>query len=252
MPALDSEVSRRDLFLDALDEPRHALEYGGINGEATIQGVPTGTADRPGEQGYRNKKLGVVMEPIPVLLRDAVTIDTAVRLTGISRLTLQNAAAKGALPVLKTGPGTSPYLVRIRDVVTYLITMWTERRARKEAGGKYVGFPSWLVDEVEKEWPPSRLFRPGNWESREVKINRGGRPRGYSPKDIGRPGYSVNGVKLGRKPRTDPAEKATPPEENHPPAASDVPSDVSPEPTTPAIDRSRLPKWHPLWRRSGT
>jgi hypothetical protein len=243
--------AQRDLFLEALDEPRHALEYGGVNGEATIKGIPTG---RIGDDTYRSKKLGVVMEPVPVLMRDAVTIDTAVRLLGVSRITLQRAAQGGRLPVLKTGPDNAPYVVRLRDVVTYLVTMWTERRARREFNeGMYLGFPEWLAREVAESWPDNKPYRPGNWEARVVNISRGGRPKGYSPGRAGFNGYSKNGVKLGRPPKIPVQEKAVPPEGNHPQA---VPESPPATPTTPAIqeqtDPTRLPKWHPQWRRPGT
>lgn len=236
----------RDRFLEALDEPRHALEYGGVSGEATIQGIPTGTADRPGERSGRlTAKLGIVTEPVPVLMRDAVTIDTAVRLTGISRMTLQRAAQNGNLPVLKLGPDTAPYVVRLRDVITYLVTMWTERRARKELtdGDQYIGFPEWLVREVAESWPEHRAFKPGKWQAGPVKVNRGGRPRGYSPSDPHNPGFSVHGVRQGRPRKTDGGQKKEPPGAYQPQAAQDAPD--PPEPT----DRTKLPKWHPLWQR---
>lgn len=239
----------RDVFLESLDEPRHALEYGGINGLATIHGVPTGSSNRPGEAQSRNRQVGVVMEPVPVLMRDAVTIDTAVRLTGISRITLQRAAQAGNLPVMKMGPDNAPYIVRLRDVVTYLTTMWTERRYRRESptGRDFIGFPDWLVREVAESWPENRPYRPGKWEGRAVKLNRGGRPRGYSPGK----GYSVNGKKLGRPRKAEAVfledKKEGPLESNHPQEA--LPS----VPATPEqIDRTKLPKWHPLWVRPGT
>lgn len=242
----------RDEFLEKLDEPRHTLEYGGVNGQATIQGVATGGNGRAGELGQRRKNLGVVMEPVPVMMRDAVTLDTAVRLLGINRVTVQRAAKRGDIPALKTGPGNAPYLVRLRDVLTYLLTMQTERRARKEfaPGDLYRGFPEWLVREVAEAWPANSVVRVGHWQPKYVRVNRGGRPRikdGGRPtaRDPERPGYSASGARLGRppKPKGQEDEKAEPPESNH--------SQAAPEPQTdaPQIDPTTLPKWHPLWRR---
>ena len=169
---------KKDLYLESLDKPDHATEYGGLNGSATINGIPGG-ADVKLPPGDRSRVLGLHMEPVPVMLRDAVTIETAVRLTGIARGTLAQAASRGNLPVLKTGPGPAPYLVRMRDLITYIVTMWTERRARKEMTeeDKYLGFPEWLVAEVSESWPDDRAFNPGHWQPTEVKVKRGGRPR---------------------------------------------------------------------------
>jgi hypothetical protein len=244
--ALAKEVRReeaRDLYLESLDEPRHVLEYGGINGEATIKGMPTGS-DRPGESFIRSQKLGIYTEPVPVMMRDAVSIDTAVRLTGINRQTLQVAARRGALPVLKLGPDSAPYVLRLRDVITYLVTMYTEQKARQESpvGDMYLGFPEWLVSNLSDAWPDNRKFTPGQWEAKRVNRNRGGRPRGYSP---GKGFSKTTGVKLGRPPKIQAEEKQTPPEGNHPQAAvQDTP--------VAEIDPTTLPKWHPQWRRPGS
>ena len=262
----------RDLYLEELDSPRHALEYGGINGEATIAGIPVPNGKDASIIAAR--KTGIVMEPVPVTMRDAVTIDTAVRLTGVARQTLQRAAAAGRLPVLKVGPDTAPYLVRLRDVVTYLVTMWTERRARREMNeAHYIGFPEWMVAAVSESWPTDKAFKPGNWQSRAININRGGRPRGYTPGKIGVNGYSKNGIKLGRpardakartvqkvQPRISSvshdnlgAEKEAAPEGNHPqgpppPAAPTAPQD----PNALTLEQRRaLPKWDPRWLRPG-
>jgi hypothetical protein len=255
------DSDKRDEYLESLDEPRHALEYGGVNERATIRGVPVPVG--PSEEGHyfaANKNLGVVLEPVPVLLRDAVTLDTATRLTGCARATLQHGAKNGSLPVLKLGPGSSPYLVRLRDVFTYLITMYTEQRARAERpeGPQFLGFPEWLVREVSESWPDRAAFKPGHWQGGPVKINRGGRPRGYSPGK----GFSRNGVRLGRPPGKKPEAEGIPvgenseaPEGNHPPAPAEVVAVVAEEPAPPPdpqVDVSRLPKWHPLWRRPGS
>lgn len=242
-------AQRREVYLRKLDEPRHALEYGGETGHATIRGVPTGSPGGQGEAVTHSRRIGVVSEPVPVLLRDAVTIDTAVRLTGVKRETLQRAAMKGILPALKLGPSREPYLVRLRDVVTYLVTMWTFKRARNtlNAGDfEYVGFPAWLVEEVAAVWPAGTAFTPGAWEPRNADVKRGGRPQGYSP---GR-GWTKAGKKLGR-PFRDPSKNVPPatlvveekrgsPERDHSQAA----------PAEQKVDPTTLPKWHPLWRRS--
>ena len=254
MPVDAAEASRirreeaRDLYLESLDEPRHVLEYGGVNGEATIKGMPTGN-DRPGESSVRSQKLGIHSEPVPVMMRDVVSIDTAVRLTGINRQTLQVAARRGALPVLKLGPDTAPYVLRLRDVITYLVTMFTEQKARQESpvGDMYLGFPEWLVNNLSDAWPTNRAFTPGDWQAKRVNRNRGGRPRGYSP---GMGFSKTTGVKLGRPPKGETPkiqaeEKQTPPEGNHPQAAVASPQ-AEPE---PQIDPTKLPKWHPQWRR---
>ena len=238
---------QKDRYFDNLDKPEHTLEYGGLNGAATIRGVPV---NKPDEGQYHSKKAGLHSEPVPVVMRDAVTIETAVRLTGIARETLAQAVHNGNIPALKTGPGPAPYLIRMRDIITYMITMWTERRARREssADGMYLGFPEWIAREVAESWPEDSAYKPGKWEPREIKLNRGGRPRGYSPGK----GISVHGKALGRPRKEVPAspempqeEKPTPPRDSHPQAASAVPAAAAVDPTT-------LPKWHPLWRRPGT
>ena len=238
-------ADQRDAFLETLDEPKHALEYGGVNGQATIQGVATGSNDRANELGQRRKQLGVVMEPVPVLMRDAVTLDTAVRLLGINRVTIQHAAKSGIIPALKTGPGNAPYLVRLRDVVTYMVMMWTQRRARRKPveGDLYRGFPEWLVREVAEAWPAHSVVRPGHWQARYIRVSRGGRTsvvEGGRPtaRDPERPGYSAAGKRLGRPPKPE-SEKEGPPENNHSQAA----------PAAEPFDPTTLPKWHPLWRR---
>jgi len=230
---------QKDLYLDNLDKPEHTLEYGGLNGQATVRGVPLTDDGRVSPQTVR----GLHSEPVAVVMRDAVTIETAIRLTGIARETLARAVFAGRVPALKTGPGTAPYLVRLRDVITYLITMWTERRARKESSedGKYLGFPEWLAREVSEGWPEDQPYKPGNWQATEIKVNRGGRPRGYSPGK----GVSVHGKPLGRPRKVAPgtenpgSEMTTPPEGSHPPAA----------PGDPPLDPTTLPKWDPRWRR---
>src|SRR5262245_11995725 len=130
MPSTQGRAMARGRYFDALDEPEHTLKYGGINGEAGIPGMPG--LVRNGDRQLETRRFGLNSEPVPVLLRDAVTIDTAVRLTGISRLTLQDACHRKRVPCLKLGPDNAPYLVRLRDVVVYLATMWTEARARRE------------------------------------------------------------------------------------------------------------------------
>jgi len=251
-------AAERTEYLRALDEPRHALieaNPGGINGAATIQGVPTGS---PGSSHFhvKHERLGVQMEPIAVLMRDAVTIDTAVRLLGIGRDTIQNGCAQGRLPALKLGPGKAPWMVRLRDVLLYVVTMYagTRKKLNYLDGGEgeiptYIGFPEWLVREVSESWPESIPFAPGKWEPREIKINRGGRPRGFSPGK----GYSTTtGKKLGRPPGSK-ADTMMSPKPR--PAPADAPPGGLP-PAAPAAgdgpDAATLPKWHPQWRRPGT
>lgn len=244
---------QRDLYMDNLDKPEHTLEYGGLNGSATIRGVPVGPEDKP---QFNSKKAGLHSEPIAVVMRDAVTIETAIRLTGIARGTLAQAVFRGNIPALKTGPGPAPYLVRVRDLITYMITMWSERRARKESAidNQYIGFPEWIAREVSESWPEDQPYKPGRWQADAIRVNRGGRPRGYSPGK----GVSVHGKALGR-PRKDPpiappgaetpaAEKAVPPEGNHPQAAPTGP--VKQDDSSPPYDPTKLPKWDPRWRRS--
>ena len=250
-------AARRETYLLKLDEPKHALEYGGKSGQATIRGMPTGSPGRHGEATGHSTRIGVVSEPVPVLMRDAVTIDTAVRLTGVRRETLQRAALDGRLPVLKLGPEREPYLVRMRDVVTFLVTMWTTGRARVAMNNgdfEYVGFPRWLVEQVADRWPAGELFEPsmlGRWEPRKATINRGGRPEGYSP---GR-GWSKAGKRLGRPPRDDKKNKATQPAQANSPSAVEEKGGpperdhVQATPVEQPVDPTTLPKWHPLWRR---
>lgn len=255
MPSQGKSLAR-DKFFEAMDGPEHVLHYGGINGEASIPGMPG--VVRSGDRQLETKRFGLNSEPVPVMLRDAVTIDTAVRLTGISRITLQQAAHEGRLPVLKLGPDNAPYLVRLRDVVVYLATMWTDRRTRKELTDEntYLGFPEWLVRHLSESWPDNRPFNPGKWEGGPVKINRGGRPPGYNPAMAGRPGFSKRGKRLGRPPaggwpeaqkKEEPGVSPTPPLN---PTAGDQPVTQS----TPPADLTRpekLPKWHPQWVRPG-
>ena len=170
-----------------------------------------------------------------------MTIETAVRLTGIARGTLAQAASQGNLPVLKTGPGPAPYLIRMRDIITYIVTMWTERRARKELteGERYIGFPEWLVAEISESWPDNRAFNPGHWQAEAVKIKRGGRPRS-------------RGLMHPHNPKLPGSEKAVPDGGNQPQEAPLVVDEGPPSVEItgrPTADPTTLPKWHPLWRR---
>lgn len=258
MPSQGKAIAR-DKFFEAMDEPRHTLDYGGINGEATIKGVIS--VDSQGKSLSRTPKLDVHMEPVPVLLRDAVTIDTAVRLTGISRLTLQRAAFDGRMPVIKTGPDNAPYLVRLRDVVIFLCSMWGAGRVRRELTEEnaYLGFPEWFAREISESWPENKPYTPGKWQGGYVKINKGGRPKGYSPNDPENPGFSKNGVRLGRPPlsESEKGEEApedhseAPPPEPQPVAATQGPV-LEPATPVPAVDRTTLPKWHPQYVRPKT
>ena len=250
MPSQGKAIAR-DRFFEAMDEPNHALNFGGINGEATIKGVIS--VDSSGKALSRTPKLDVHMEPVPVLLRDAVTIDTAVRLTGISRLTLQRAAFDGRVPVIKTGPDNAPYLIRLRDVIIYLCSMWGAGRVRRELTEEnaYLGFPEWLAREISESWPEHKPYTPGKWEGGYVKISKGGRPKGYSPSDPDNPGFSTNGKRMGRPPKIDSpeSEKGEPVPGDHSmvaPEAAPLPAEPA---AAPAVDRTTLPKWHPQYVR---
>lgn len=264
-------IDRNERYFESLDQPDHALNYGGRNELATIRGVPL-------RSQVNNPGLEIYFEPVPVLLRDVVTVDTAVRLTGCSRESLQHAAYHGRLPVLKTGPGTGPYLVRLRDVFTYLLTMQYQARNRRDmpGGDTYLGFQSWLVERIEEHWPKGRPYIPGRWEGRKVKINRGGRPKGYSPGMV----FSVHGKRLGRPPKegwpedrgedvekvhvpAPESKKGETPGRDHPQVTAQAPPPVAApappppnetvaEPQEPPLDPTALPKWHPLWQRSRT
>lgn len=258
MPSQGRSVAR-DKFFETLDEPEHVLTYGGINGEASVPGMPGRVGSHDAQR--ETVRYGLHSEPVPVMLRDAVTIDTAVRLTGVNRITLQRAAHDGQLPHLKLGPDNAPYLVRLRDVIVYMITMWTDKRARAEMteDNEYLGFPEWLVNHVSDGWPDRAAFKPGKWQGGPVKINRGGRPKGYNPVMAGRPGFSKAGKRLGRPPvggwpeAPVEAQKREGPDEPAPPRAADTePLEpvTSGAPGHSTVDPTTLPKWHPQWRRT--
>src|SRR5215471_14438498 len=142
---------QQDAKLEAMDSPAHVFEAGGVNGRSGIRGVPV--RSESSERGLKKegRRIGIMSEPIAVLLRDAVSIDTAVRLTGAERITLQLAVVKGYLPSLKLGGSTSPYLVRVRDVIAYIArinAMGMQRGRGFVAGRDFVGFPPWLVERV--------------------------------------------------------------------------------------------------------
>lgn len=254
MPSQGRSLAR-DKFFETLDEPEHTLTFGGINGEATVTGVP-GTVQGRHDTRLETQRYGLHGEPVVVYLRDAVTIDTAVRLTGISRLTLQRAAHDGRLPHLKLGPDNAPYLVRLRDVIVYLTTMWVDKRARKELtdDNHYLGFPEWLVNHISDSWPDRAAFKPGKWQGGYVKINRGGNAPGVNHSDPNRPGYSRKGNRIGRKPRGGWPEE----QKKEAPGSPPAPPEPQPEHPEPAAtngeaqstpDRTKLPKWHPDWQR---
>lgn len=222
----------QDQRFELMDEPAHVLEPGGTNGKATIKGLPVRPEVSATGLRREGQATGVLAEPVAVLLRDAVTIDTAVRLTGADRATLQAAAAKAYLPSLKLGGATSPYLVRIRDVISYLARMHAFKMTRGafKPGEEFLGFPEWLVERVRATYPEGSVAAGTPYAAGVVVPDRGGRPRVTPPAE--------------EKPKP---QKSRRRRRNHAPTANRA----FPAPPR-AVDRTKLPKWHPLWVRPGT
>src|SRR5213078_4437851 len=82
----EREAKRQEYLLE-LDTPTQALKPGGANELASVAGVP-GRPEKPG-QGLQLWAKGVLFaEPIAVVMRDAVTPETAERLLGVDRRSL--------------------------------------------------------------------------------------------------------------------------------------------------------------------
>jgi hypothetical protein len=233
----------QDRRFESMDGPAHVLEGGGTNGRATIKGLPVRSEVSTSGLRRDGQATGVMAEPVAVLLRDAVSIDTAVRLTGVDRATLQTAAAKGYLPSLKLGGATAPYIVRIRDVIAYLHTIASLKLQRDDfkPGRAFVGFQPWLVERIRRSYPDGAQAQGTPFAGEVVSHNRGGRPR------------------------TKPLEEEKPTDEKIVAQAPDhAPTKPKPRrrrrrrkattaPRKPSLkERMRLPKWHPLWVRPGT
>jgi hypothetical protein len=230
----------QDKRFEDMDGPAQVFEPGGTNGKASIKGLPVRPEVHANGLRREGQATGVMAEPVAVLLRDAVTIDTAVRLTGAERQTLQVAAAKGYLPSLKLGGATSPYLVRIRDVISYLARMSAFKMTRRgfKPGEDFLGFPEWLVERVRAAYPDGVSAAGTPYASEVVVPDRGGRPRIKPPEE-----ESGSAKKTGaRRSNHAPRRKR--------PVAQKLlkPGDFPP----PGFDRTTLPKWHPLWVRPGT
>jgi hypothetical protein len=268
VPRYGREQDRR---FARMDEPAHVFEGGGVNGRATIKGVPT-RSDASGTGLVRSgQRTGLMSEPVAVVLRDAVTIDTAVRLTGADRATIQNAAAKSYLPSLKLGGATTPYLVRMRDVIAYLARATRERRLRTGTAGKggfqpgrdFLGFPPWLVERVKLAYQDGAVVTGTPFATEVITPNRGGRPRIRPPKTETQSGEKpIKAVRDHAPTKRRKRRRARSPKGPQAPAlvqaAVSVPPPALPErpkaaPRPPkVVDPTTLPKWHPLWRRPGT
>lgn len=233
----------QDRRYELMDEPAQVLEPGGTNGRATIKGLPVRSEVSASGLRKEGQATGVMAEPVAVLLRDAVTIDTAVRLTGADRATLQSAAAKGYLPSLKLGGTTSPYLVRLRDVMSYLARMSAFRQTRSgfRLGKDFLGFPDWLVERVTRAYPEA-LSVGTPYATAVVVPNRGGRPRIKPVAQAEEVPETVATKKPAATRRTTRRKRRA--------ATKNVAAPKS-EPKLSTQQRMRLPKWHPLWIRPG-
>lgn len=242
----ETQERKRRAYLDELDQPAHALTAGGINGAAGINGVPGRPDGSP--HGLQLMAKGVVYaEPVAVVLRDAVTIETAERLLGADRRMLNRSVRSGYLPAIKLGPGTVPYLVRLRDVAWWMAQRASSSRSRRQKmldsnkgdeNTGYIGFQPWLVEQVRHHNPGVVLEAAGSVTPYAAKtrrfVNRGGRP-----------------PKLAPGPEIPADEKTVSDAPNH------APETAKPQPVKIAADpigltpeqRRRLPKWHPLWLR---
>lgn len=245
---IDREVKRR-AYLEGLDSPPQAIKAGGTNDLATISGVP-GRPEREG-QGLQLWAKGVIYaEPIAVVMRDAVTPETAERLLGIERRALARSIRAGYVPAIKLGTGTVPFLVRLRDVVQWVRN--TERSTRARPGNRvkgqrdentgFIGFQPWLVEHLRHHYPETVLAHEEGhatpYAERVRPVSRGGRPQKMVPAD------------------ENPAdEKTATPDADHAPGVA-APSPAVGGESSPARQaelsaeqRYRLPKWHRLWLR---
>jgi len=241
---------RRDDFLNLLDSPPHALKAGGVNDQATINGVP-GRPEREGV-GLQLWAKGVIYaEPVAVVLRDAVTPEAAERLLGVDRRALARSIRAGYVPAIKLGTGTVPFLVRLRDVVQWV--RQTERSTRvrpmnrnkgaKDPNTGYVGFQPWLVEHLRHHFPEQVLAHEQGaatpYADRVRPVSRGGRPQIMIPVEPNPP----SGNPADEKPVEGGADHAPAPPPPRPPAPA------TPTPALTQEQRYRLPKWHRLWLR---
>jgi hypothetical protein len=243
--------AKRQEYLLMLDTPTQALKPGGANELASVAGVP-GRPEKPG-QGLQLWAKGVLFaEPIAVVMRDAVTPETAERLLGIDRRSLARSIHAGYLPAIKLGTGTVPFLVRLRDVVQWVRSI--ERSSRVRPGNRlkgqrdpntgYIGFEPWLVERLRHHYPDQVLAHEQAsvtpYAGRVRPVSRGGRPQKMVAVEPNPPGDAESGAD----------EKSAPAGADHAPAGAPVGALVgSAVAGITEEDRYRLPKWHPLWLR---
>ena len=235
---MPTRIRQREDYMKSLDSPEQATRAGGVNGKASIRGLPL-RVEPSGKVGMKAAvRTGIVSEPVAVIMRDAVTVDTAVRFTGINRGTLQAAIAAGYLPAIRLGEGKSPLLVRMRDVITYLMKQGqVHSRRRRPLGETFLGFEEWFAEIVRENWQGSSDPDLGRYSAADLKpINRGGRPPGKR---------WATAEDMIATPQDDDSE-----------IQEELPTDhalaqAAEDPPAPTLDRATLPKWHPLWVRPG-
>jgi hypothetical protein len=242
----EREARRREYLL-MLDTPTQALKPGGANELASVAGVP-GRPERPG-QGLQLWAKGILFaEPIAVVMRDAVTPETAERLLGIDRRALARSIKAGYVPAIKLGTGTVPFLVRLRDVVQWVRSIERSSRVRpmnrvkgqRDPNTGYIGFEPWLVEHLRHHYPDQVLAHEQAsvtaFASAVKPVSRGGRPQ-----------------KMVEVEPNPPDDAESPADEKTAPARTDHAQEgavaTAPQMQITAEDRYRLPKWHPLWLR---
>ena len=247
MPPTEERELRRQEYLALLDSPPQALTPGGANEQATVPGVP-GRPEKAG-QGLQLWAKGVIYaEPVAVVLRDAVTPETAERLLGVDRRQLARSIRAGYVPAVKLGTGTVPFLVRLRDVVQWV--RLTERSSRRRPQNRvkgqrdentgYIGYEPWLVDHLRHHYPDQVLAHEQGhatpYGDKVRGVARGGRPQKMIPVEP-----------------NPPDEKTAPPATDHARGTESVgagrATEVREHPELTPEARYRLPKWHPLWLR---
>ena len=259
MPPSKTEVereARRREYLLMLDTPTQALKPGGANELASVAGVP-GRPERPG-QGLQLWAKGILFaEPVAVVMRDAVTPETAERLLGVDRRALARSIKAGYVPAIKLGTGTVPFLVRLRDVVQWVRSVERSSRVRpmnrvkgqRDPNTGYIGFEPWLVEHLRHHYPDQVLAHEQAsvtaYASAVKPVSRGGRPQ------------KMVEVEPNPPEENQPDEKTAPVDPDHAPTGAILAAPATAAPQAPQVaqvqitaeDRYRLPKWHPLWLR---
>lgn len=261
-PATDGAVGRdatsnrreaaRAAYFALLDSPTQALKAGGANELAGIPGVP-GRPEKPG-QGLQLWAKGLIYaEPVAVVMRDAVTPETAERLLGVDRRQLARSIRSGYVPAVKLGTGTVPHLVRLRDVVQWIRQNERSTRSRphirvkgqRDENTGYIGFEPWLVEHLRHHHPEQVLAHEDGdatpYAARVRPVKRGGRPQKM---------VAVEAQPVAPNPADEKTAPGAPDDAPGAVGTGEVGRSRPPEPELTVEQRYRLPKWHRLWLRA--